>query len=111
MNASYFVILGTKQIMKSMKSLLLFLLLLFPTWVSAQYQEVTVSGPASLLAIDNGDHATDDLFLGVSGKPMRHGQMMGILRAGRQSGKVTVSIRSGKMKGRLTVNLGTRSKR
>jgi beta-galactosidase len=80
-----------------------------PTY--ADSLEVTVSGPASLLAIDNGDHATDDLFLGVSGKPMRHGQMMGILRAGRQSGKVTVSVRSGKMKGRLTVNLGTRSKR
>ena len=42
---------------------------------------VEVEGAASLLAMDNGDHFTDELFAGVDSKEMRDGFMQVILRS------------------------------
>lgn len=59
---------------------------------------VTVDGPATLLAIDNHDHYTDELFHGINTKQMRRGRMQAILRAGRTSGKITVKAETPHMK-------------
>ena len=59
---------------------------------------VNVSGPATLLALDNGDHYTDDLFAGIAKKQMRSGKMQIILRSKREAGQVTVSAVSNKFK-------------
>ena len=59
---------------------------------------VNVSGPATLLALDNGDHYTDDLFAGIAKKQMRSGKMQIILRRKREAGQVTVSAVSNKFK-------------
>jgi beta-galactosidase len=52
-----------------------------------------VDGPATLIAVDNGDHATDELFRGVSAKNMREGFVMAALRSkvGCKGVEVTVS--------------------
>ena len=66
---------------------------------------VSVDGAASLLALDNGDHYTDELFAGITTKKMavstshlRGGRMQVILRSKRQTGKVTVNATSGEFK-------------
>ena len=59
---------------------------------------VDVIGPASVLAIDNGDHYTNDLFVGVKTKNMRNGRMQVILRAGRLAGKVIVKVSTPRLK-------------
>ena len=59
---------------------------------------VNVSGPATLLALDNGDHYTDDLFAGIAKKQMRSGKMQIILRSKREAGQVTISAVSNKFK-------------
>ena len=59
---------------------------------------VSVSGAATLLALDNGDHYTDELFAGITAKKMRNGRMQVILRSQREAGQVTVSAVSGKFK-------------
>ena len=55
---------------------------------------VSVDGAASLLAIDNGDHYTGELFAGITTKKMRGGRMQLILRSKREAGKVTVNATS-----------------
>lgn len=52
---------------------------------------------ATLLAIDNADHFTDDLFLDVTEKPMMNGRMQVILRSSRHPGKVILKVQSGKL--------------
>ena len=52
---------------------------------------VTVEGGATLLALDDGDHFTDELF-SASEKPMREGFALAILRAGRTGGPVNVTV-------------------
>ena len=59
---------------------------------------VCVDGAATLLALDNGDHYTDDLFAGITTKQMRGGKMQVILRSKREAGKVQVHAVSGKFK-------------
>ena len=59
---------------------------------------VSVDGAASLLALDNGDHYTDELFAGISTKKMRGGRMQVILRSKREAGQVAVKTNSGKFK-------------
>ena len=54
---------------------------------------VSVEGPATLVVLDDGDHATDELFT-ASEKTMKAGFMLAILRAGRTSGAVRVAIAS-----------------
>ena len=52
---------------------------------------VTVEGDATLLALDNGDHYTNEPFA-VSEKAMKDGFLLAILRAGRTGGRVNVAI-------------------
>lgn len=52
---------------------------------------VEVDGAASLIALDDGDQATDKLF-NVSSKALRDGSLLAILRAGREPGNVTVKV-------------------
>ena len=52
---------------------------------------VTVEGAATLLALDDGDHFTDELF-SASEKPMCEGFALAILRAGRKGGPVNVTV-------------------
>jgi beta-galactosidase len=55
--------------------------------------EVTfdVSGAARLIAVDNGNHTSDDLFAGNK-KTLYNGFAMGILRADQQAGTVKLKI-------------------
>ena len=64
---------------------------------------VSVDGAASLLAIDNGDHYTNELFCGVDTKSMRHGFLQVILRSQRTPGAVTVSLNAPSLKKTLTL--------
>jgi beta-galactosidase len=59
---------------------------------------IDVAGPATLLALDNGNHYTDELFAGITTKKMRGGRMLVILRSKREAGKVVVSATTGKFK-------------
>ena len=58
-------------------------------------QEVSfaVTGAATLLAVDNGDHYTDLLFTpDVTRKPLHRGFCQCILRSARTPGAVSVSV-------------------
>ncbi|MCR5314123.1 MAG: DUF4982 domain-containing protein [Bacteroidaceae bacterium] len=55
---------------------------------------VKVSGAAQLVAIDNGDHYTSDLFYNVNTKKMQTGFMQAVLRGSRTSGKVVIEVTS-----------------
>ena len=58
-----------------------------------------IKGNANFIALDNGDHYTNDLFYNVTTKRMRQGRMQIILRSKRNlPGKVQVNISSGKLK-------------
>ncbi|GAB2805565.1 hypothetical protein GCM10027043_00220 [Ferruginibacter profundus] len=50
-----------------------------------------ISGEATLIAVDNGDHSSDELFSGTQRK-MYKGFAMAILRAKQTAGKVKVTI-------------------
>jgi beta-galactosidase len=60
---------------------------------------VQVSGAATFVALDNGDHYTDDLFHDVTTKRMHTGYMQCILRGARKAGKATVTVTSPTLKG------------
>ena len=65
---------------------------------------VSVEGAATLLALDNGDHYTDELFHGVDCKHMKDGFMLVILRSIRgEDGPVKVKLSSPSLK--TTVDL------
>ena len=66
---------------------------------------VSISGPATILALDNGDHYTDELFAGITTKQMRGGRMQVIMRSQREAGKVTVNVTSGKFKTTFKTNI------
>ena len=66
---------------------------------------INITGPASLLALDNGDHYTDELFAGINTKKMRNGKMQVVLRSGKQKGAITVKASTPKMK--ATMKLST----
>lgn len=55
--------------------------------------EVTfnLTGNASIRAVDNGDHYTEDLFTGNKVK-LHNGFAMAILRAGKEKGKVSLAV-------------------
>lgn len=59
---------------------------------------VSVEGAATLLALDNGDHYTPDLFYGIDRKPMKEGRMQIVLRSKREAGAVKVTVSTGKLK-------------
>ena len=51
-----------------------------------------VEGAARIIAVDNGDHSSDDLFDGNS-KALYEGFAMAIVRANRQAGKVKITAK------------------
>ena len=57
-----------------------------------------VSGAATLLAVDNGDHQSDELFNGNT-RTLHNGFALGILRAGQEAGTVNVKVMSKGLKG------------
>lgn len=77
-----------------------------------QKLKVEVEGNASLLALDNGDHYTNELFYQVDAKNMLNGRMQVILRSNlpKKSGgsartsKVKLTVSAGKLKKSITVN-------
>ena len=62
--------------------------------------EITVSlnGEASFVALDNGDHYTDQTFHDIRTKKMQTGFMQCILRSTRKAGKVNVNVSSPTLK-------------
>lgn len=70
-------------------------------WDYDEPLELQVEGEARMLAMDNGDHYTSDLFHEVTSKPMYHGRMQIILRSNRSAGTVTVKVKSGRLKGMI----------
>ena len=58
---------------------------------AANVLHVSVEGPASLIALDNGDHFTDGMF-NVAEKSMHDGFALAILRAGRKTGAVRAAF-------------------
>ena len=66
---------------------------------------VSVEGPATLVALDDGDHSTNEHF-DVHEKSMKRGFLLCILRAGEKAGAVLVSISAGRLRG-LSVQLTT----
>lgn len=59
---------------------------------------VSVNVKATLLALDNGDHYTNDIFYQVTTKPMKDGYMQVILRSKNEQGNVQVKVQAGKLK-------------
>ena len=59
---------------------------------------VSVSGAATLVALDNGDHYTNELFRDVTTKKMQTGYMQCILRSTKKAGKVRVIVTSPTLK-------------
>jgi len=62
---------------------------------------VSIDGEAQFVALDNGDHYTDQLFYDVKTKPMMQGYMQVILRSTRQAGKATLRVSTPSLKGSL----------
>lgn len=60
--------------------------------------KVDVQGEATIHAIDNGDHYTDELF-DVNPKQLYKGQVLIVLRSTRTAGAVTVTVTSPTLKG------------
>ena len=72
---------------------------------------VNVAGEAKLVAIDNGDHYTNDLFRPEDNtKQMQTGFMQAILRSTQKAGKVTVTASSPTLKGAKCVITSTEEK-
>ena len=59
---------------------------------------VSVSGAATFVSLDNGDHYTNDLFNNVTTKQMQTGYMQCILRCTRTPGKVNITVSSPTLK-------------
>ena len=68
--------------------------------VSTVGGEVTfnVRGAAQLIAVDNGDHWSDDLFAGKT-KVLHNGFAMAILRSGQSAGTVKLDVNGAGLKG------------
>ena len=66
-----------------------------------------VSGPAALIAVDDGDHFTDELFLGAKSMKMKDGFVMGIFRSRPERGSVAITVSADGLPGE-TVTLGLR---
>lgn len=60
-----------------------------------------IEGSARLIALDNGDHYTPDLFNGITTKRMHQGRMQIILRSNREVGEVKLKVTSPGLKGTL----------
>jgi beta-galactosidase len=72
-----------------------------PVWDYNEPLTLQMEGAARLVALDNGDHYTDELFHGITSKRMYQGRMQIILRSDQEAGNVTVKISSAGLKGTL----------
>lgn len=68
---------------------------------------VEVEGEGTFVALDNGDHYTDELFYNVKTKKMQKGYMQCILRSTRTAGNVKLKVTSPSLKG-ATISLKTK---
>ena len=67
---------------------------------------VSVDGPATFVAMDNGDHYTDELFYNVTTKKMKGGFMQVILRSKRgEAGAVRVQFEAASLKATADLNV------
>lgn len=62
-----------------------------------------MEGAAQLVALDNGDHYTDELFHGITSKRMYQGRMQIILRSTKISSNVKLKISSADLKEKLSL--------
>lgn len=69
-----------------------------PVRTAASEITFNVSGAASLIAVDNGDHWSNDLFAGDK-KFLHNGFAMAILRSGRTAGSVRLRVSGTGLKG------------
>lgn len=67
-------------------------------WDYDEPLSLSIEGAALLLALDNGDHYTADLFHGVTTKRMHQGRMQVILRSRPEAGAVKVSLSTPRLK-------------
>lgn len=70
-------------------------------WTYDEPLTLEIDGSARLVALDNGDHYTSDLFHGISTKRMHQGRMQIILRSNREAGEVKLKVTSAGLKGTL----------
>ena len=61
-----------------------------PVMLEDKRVTVTVDGPAELIAVGSGAIETEEVFFGNSYSTF-HGRMLAVLRAGRETGTVTVT--------------------
>lgn len=73
----------------------------YPVWDYDEPFAIQIEGAARLVALDNGDHYTSDLFNGITTKQMYQGRMQIILRSNREPGNVTLKVSSLNLKGIL----------
>ncbi|WP_417186919.1 sugar-binding domain-containing protein [Bacteroides sp.] len=69
-----------------------------PVWTYNEPLTLQIEGSARLVALDNGDHYTPDLFNGITTKRMHQGRMQIILRSNREAGEVKLKVTSAGLK-------------
>ena len=72
-----------------------------PVWTYNEPLTLQIEGSARLVALDNSDHYTSDLFNGITTKRMHQGRMQIILRSNRETGEVKLNVTSASLKGTL----------
>lgn len=72
-----------------------------PVWTYNEPLTLQIEGSARLIALDNGDHYTPDLFNGITTKRMHQGRMQIILRSNREVDEVKLKVTSPGLKGTL----------
>lgn len=72
-----------------------------PVWTYNEPLTLQIEGSARLVALDNSDHYTSDLFNGITTKRMHQGRMQIILRSNREVGEVKLKVTSVGLKGTL----------
>lgn len=70
-------------------------------WTYNEPLTLQIEGSARLVALDNSDHYTSDLFNGITTKRMHQGRMQIILRSNRETGEVKLNVTSASLKGTL----------
>lgn len=72
-----------------------------PVWTYNEPLTLQIEGSARLVALDNSDHYTSDLFNGITTKRMHQGRMQIILCSNRETGEVKLNVTSASLKGTL----------
>ena len=74
-----------------------------PVWDYNEPLTLQMEGAARLVALDNGDHYTDELFQGITSKRMYQGRMQIILRSTKTPSNVKLKISSADLKEKLSL--------